>query len=213
MTATDAFWEEAEKDLAGLAGKSGLNIAHEACDHHVLRGEGSRIAIRWLGTGGEERDITYAGLSEASDRFANILRGLGIGRGGKVFTLLGRVPERHITALGTWKCGAVFCPLFSAFGPEPVKARMLIAKPAAVVTSNRHYLRKIKPILGDLPFLKHVILTDGGEEGLSLAGLMREAAAEPHTEVMTAEDLAILHFTSGQTQSTCSMIPRDSRAR
>lgn len=199
MSMADAFWQEARRDLAGFEGKTGLNIAHEACDCHVLRGEGERTAIRWLGTGGEERSISYRELRGASNRFANALRRLGVGRGDKVFTLLGRVPELHVAALGTWKCGAVFCPLFSAFGPEPAKARMQIARPSVVVTSSRHYIRKIKPIRDELPFLKHVILTDGGEGGLAFASLIGAESEEFSTEVMSAEDLAILHFTSGTT--------------
>jgi len=199
MTAPVDFWQEAASDLAGLDGRPGLNIAHEAVDCHVLRGEGGRTAIRWLGAGGEEKGISYSELARSSNRFANALRALGLGRGDKVFTLLGRVPELHVTALGTWKCGGVFCPLFSAFGPEPVKARMLIAKPSVLVTSSRHYLRKIKPIRGELPFLKHVILTDGGDDGLDFAALLAGARDDSVTEAMAPEDLAILHFTSGTT--------------
>ena len=199
MTAPGDFWETAAKDLAGLDGRPGLNIAHEAVDCHVQRGEGDRTAILWLGSGGEERRLSYRDLALSSNRFANALRALGLGRGDRVFTLLGRVPELHVAALGTWKCGGVFCPLFSAFGPEPVKARMLIAKPAVLVTSSRHYLRKIKPIRGELPFLKHVILTDGGDEGLSFSALLAGVPDDFMTEAMAPEDLAILHFTSGTT--------------
>lgn len=199
MAASDRFWQEAQADLAGLPGVAGMNIAQEACDAHVLRGEGGRAAIRWIGTGGDERTISYGELSRLSSRFANSLRSLGVGRGDRVFTLLGRVPELHVTALGTWKCGAVFCPLFSAFGPEPVKARMLIARPAVLVTSSRHYERKIKPILSELTFLRHVILTDGGGDGKSFAELIGAAPESFNTEAMSAEDLAILHFTSGTT--------------
>ncbi len=199
MTAPGDFWETAARDLAGLDGRPGLNIAHEAVDCHVQRGEGDRTAILWLGSGGEERRLSYRDLALSSNRFANALRALGLGRGDRVFTLLGRVPELLVAALGTWKCGGVFCPLFSAFGPEPVKARMLIAKPAVLVTSSRHYLRKIKPIRGELPFLKHVILTDGGDEGLSFSALLAGAPDDFLTEAMAPEDLAILHFTSGTT--------------
>lgn len=199
MTEPDDFWRHAQEDLSGFAGRAGLNIAHEAVDCHVEHGDGSRTAIRWLGMGGEERNISYRDLSLSSNRFANALRSLGLGQGDKLFTLLGRVPELHITALGTWKCGAVFCPLFSAFGPEPVKARMLIARPSVLVTSSKHYLRKIKPILNELPFLKHVILTDGGADGLEFNALIVAASEDFETEAMAPEDLAILHFTSGTT--------------
>ncbi|MCB1378213.1 MAG: acetate--CoA ligase, partial [Alphaproteobacteria bacterium] len=198
MQAAESFWSAAAHDLAGLPG-GGLNIAHEACDRHVAEGHGGRIAIRWLGSGGASRDITYASLKRDSDRFASALAALGVGRGEKVFSLLGRIPELHVTALGTWKAGAVFCPLFSAFGPEPVKARMQIASPSVVVTTARNYARKIAPIRGDLPFLKHVILTDGGDGGLDFATLLAGADDDHAIADTRPEDLAILHFTSGTT--------------
>ncbi len=199
MTGITQFWDEARRDLAGLPGGIGLNIAHEAVDRHVADGNGERIAIRWIGAGGSQRDISYRELSRDSNRFANALKALGIGAGDRVFSLLGRIPELHIAALGTWKLRAVFCPLFSAFGPEPVKARMLIAKPVALVTTSRLFTRKIQPILGDLPFLKHVIIVGGGPGGFDFEAIL-SGAAEPFEIGPTGpEDLAILHFTSGTT--------------
>jgi acetyl-CoA synthetase len=199
MSVTSEFWQQAAHDLSGLPGGRGLNIAYEACDRHVHEGKADQTAIRWIGTGGDRRDFSYGELSLASNRFANALRALGVGKGERVFSLLGRVPELHIAALGVWKLGAIFCPLFSAFGPEPVKARMLIAKPAVILTNSRHFARKIAPILADLPFLKHVILTDGGPGGLSFDVLMKNASSQFEIAATGAEDLAILHFTSGTT--------------
>jgi acetyl-CoA synthetase len=199
MSDTSKFWDDARRSLAELQGGRGLNIAHVAVDQHVLQGNGQRIAIRWIGSGGSLSDISYQDLSWSASRFANALKALGIGAGDRVFSLLGRVPELHIAALGTWKLRAVFCPLFSAFGPEPVKARMLIAKPVVVVTTSRLFARKIQPILSELPFLKHVILTDGGSGGLDFNALLAAASPSFEIEPTSPEDLAILHFTSGTT--------------
>ncbi|HTO73739.1 MAG TPA: AMP-binding protein [Gemmatimonadales bacterium] len=110
-------WRDARAELEGLPGGAGLNIAHEAVDRHAGP-MGSVVALRWLGRDGSRREFSYADLRQLSNRFANVLSGLGIARGDRVVTLLGRVPELHITALGSWKLGAVFCPLFSAFGPS-----------------------------------------------------------------------------------------------
>ena len=63
----------------------------------------------------------------------------------RVFSLLGRVPELYFAALGTLKNGSVFSPLFSAFGPEPIKARMSIGDAKALITSEAFYRRKIEP--------------------------------------------------------------------
>jgi acetyl-CoA synthetase len=199
MSVASQFWDGARRELAELPGGHGLNIAHVAVDQHVLQGNGQRIAVRWIGSGGSRSDISYQDLSWSASRFANALKALGVGAGDRVFSLLGRVPELHIAALGTWKLRAVFCPLFSAFGPEPVKARMLIAKPMVIVTTSRLFARKIQPMLADLPFLKHVILTDGGAGGLDFNALLAAASPSFEIEPTSPEELAILHFTSGTT--------------
>jgi acetyl-CoA synthetase len=113
----DFSWDSARKRLDGLPSGRGLNIAHEAVDRHANGPKGDRVAIRWLGRRGERRDLTYGDLRRETNRFANVLRGLGIGPGDCVFALAGRVPELYIAALGTLKNRSVFCPLFSSFGP------------------------------------------------------------------------------------------------
>ena len=72
---------------------------------------------------GAASQLTYAELKRATDRFANLLDALGVKRGERVFVLAGRIPELYVAALGTLKHGSVFCPLFSAFGPEPIEQR------------------------------------------------------------------------------------------
>jgi acetyl-CoA synthetase len=78
------------------------------------------------------------------------------GQGDRVLLLLGRVPELYVAALGTLKSGAVVSPLFSAFGPEPIRARMTIGEAKALVTSEVFYRRKIEPWRKELPGLQHV---------------------------------------------------------
>ena len=82
-----------------------------------------------------------------------------------MFSLLGRTPELHIAALGALKAGAVFCPLFSAFGPEPVRARMEIGD-AQVLDHDRarFYRRKLRRSARNCRGLKHVILIDGDDD-------------------------------------------------
>jgi acetyl-CoA synthetase len=77
-----------------------------------------------------------------------------------VFSLLGRVPELYLAALGTLKNGSVFSPLFSAFGPEPIKARMAIGGAKVLVTSEAFYRRKVEPWRRELASLEHVLLTE-----------------------------------------------------
>src|SRR6266511_4074671 len=102
--ASAAFtWEAARKELDGLPGGRGLNIAHEAVDRHAAGPRRNRLALRWLGKSGEVRDYSFARLRELTNRFANVLRGLGVGPGDRVYALTGRIPELYVTALGALK--------------------------------------------------------------------------------------------------------------
>lgn len=115
----DFSWDGARRLLDGLPG-GGLNIAHEAVDRHVAGGLGDKVALRWLGRGGERRELTFGELKAQSDRFAGLLAGLGMQPGEAVFLLCGRVPELYVAALGALKNRSVVSPLFAAFGPEPI---------------------------------------------------------------------------------------------
>jgi acetyl-CoA synthetase len=195
-------WEKARALLDGLPG-GGLNIAHEAVDRHVLAGRGGTLALRWIGRDERHQDFTYAALGSAVNRFANVLAERGVTKGDRVFSLLGRVPELYIAALGTLENGSVFSPLFSAFGPEPIKARMSIGAAKALVTSEAFYKRKIEPWRKELPSLEHVFLIEcSGQLPADTTDLAAAMAASSDTfeTVWTApEDMALLHFTSGTT--------------
>jgi len=136
-------WEDARRRLDGLPGGRGLHIAHEAVDRHARGARQGRVAIRWRGRHGEVRDVTYAALGAETNRFANALQGLGVARGDTVFALAGRIPELYVAALGALKSGAVFCPLFSAFGPEPIRQRMTLGGARVLVTTTALYERKV----------------------------------------------------------------------
>ena len=200
-------WEEAARALDGLPGGAGLNLAHECVDRHVAAGRGARVALRWLGKRGERRDLTFAGLAADSSRFAHLLGALGIARGERVFSLCGRIPELYIAALGAWKAGAVFCPLFSAFGPEPIRQRMAQGDGRVLVTTPSLYSRKLAALRDALPGLRHVLVTSGSnaaggtcEPGtLDLASLLADASPAFTIPATAPDDPAILHFTSGTT--------------
>ncbi len=198
-------WAAARGQLEGLPDGRGLNIAHEAVDRHAAGSRRDRVALRWLGKTGAVRDYTYGHLRELTDRFANALEGLGVRRGDRVFALAGRVPELYVAALGTLKLGTVFCPLFSAFGPEPIRSRMAIGAARVLVTTETLYHRKVAPLRHELPDLAHVILV--GEAGArtrvpethDLYALLAGAADRYVIGPTAPEDMALLHFTSGTT--------------
>ena len=89
----DFSWSQARRELDGLPDGRGLNIAHEAVDRHAAGANADRVALRWLRRDGSITEATYAQLAARTNQFANVLRALGLGKGDRVFTLLGRVPS------------------------------------------------------------------------------------------------------------------------
>jgi acetyl-CoA synthetase len=181
-----------------------MNMAYEAVTRHVAKGRGSRIALRHLGRGNSAIDITFAELDANACRFANVLESLGVGRGEVVFSLSGRVTGLYTAVLGTLMRGAVFCPMFSAFGPEPIRARMEIGHGVALVTTRALFQRKVQGLLEKLPGLRVVLLIDGKEEDQNervraLPPLLATALDRYEIAATRPEDRALMHFTSGTT--------------
>ena len=195
-------WEAIRRELSGLPGGAGLNIAHEAVDRHAAGPLRDHLAIRWIGKDDRIVDFTYGDLRDKTNRFANVLRALGVGKADAVFALAGRIPELYIAAIGTLKNRSVFCPLFSAFGPDPLRQRLGKGEAKVLVTTARLYKKNIAELRSSLPCLKHVLLVDGEDAGdsvHSLARLMAAASPEFTIQPTSPEDPALLHFTSGTT--------------
>ena len=201
----DFSWEQARAELDGLPDGQGLNIAHEAVVRHATGPLGQQTAIRWLGKSGQVEDYSYARLDDLTNRFANTLQGLGVVKGDRVFVLAGRIPELYITALGTLKHRALFCPLFSAFGPEPIRARLTIGQAKVLVTTESLYQRKVAGIRETLPHLEHVLLIGQEQRPTAIPGTQNfHQLLEQHSGIYRIgptdpEDAALLHFTSGTT--------------
>jgi acetyl-CoA synthetase len=198
-------WEAARRSLDGLAGNKGLNIAHEAIDRHAAGALRDRVAIRCLGKSGSVADFTFGKLRDQTNRFANVLRKLGVSKGDRVFLLAGRIPQLYIAALGTLKHRAVFSPLFSAFGPEPIRTRLTIGGARVLVTTTSLYRRKVAAIRSAVPTLERVILVNDDGQTTETAGtldydrLMAEVDDQYEIGPTDPEDMALLHFTSGTT--------------
>ncbi len=197
-------WELARTWLDGLPGGAGLNIAHEAVDRHAAGPLAGKVALRMLPKKGEARDVTYGELAALTNRFANVLDHLGVGRGERVFILSGRILELYVGVLGTLKHGSVAAPLFSAFGPEPIRQRLERGDGVVLVTTPSLYERKVAGLRADLPALRHVLVA--GEPGVAppdgtvdLVGFDLEASDRYTIPPTDPEDPALLHFTSGTT--------------
>jgi acetyl-CoA synthetase len=151
---------------------------------------------------GATSELTYTQLRTQTDLFAAALRELGVGVGDRICTLLGRGPELYVTALGALKNGSVYCPLFPAFGPQPVCERLLLGEIRVLVTTVDAYQRKVAAARDELPELKHVLLVgDGPLPPGTLA--FPDLRGHPHADFVIAptkpDDPALLHFTSGTT--------------
>lgn len=197
-------WESARAELAGLPG-GGLNMGYEALDRQVAAGRGACLAARFIDRDWRRSDVTYAELLECASRFGNLLESLGVAPGECVATLLGRSAELFAAVLGTVRSGRVCSALFSAFGPEPLKTRLQLGRARVLVTSEELYRRKVAPIRAALADLRQVLLVRAPGAGelpagtADLAQLMRAAGGECAAAPTRADEVALLHFTSGTT--------------
>ena len=196
-------WQQARRALAG-DGQPRLNMAHEALDRQIALGLGNQVAGRFIDRNWNRIDVTYTQLKARASRFANVLKSLGIERRAVVATLLGRAPELFSAGLGALGAGNVFCSLFSAFGPEPIKTRLQLGHVQVLVTTESLYRRKVAGIRASLPELRHVLIVRERQGDLpagtaDLAELMSRASETYDTAPTRDEDLALLHFTSGTT--------------
>ena len=198
-------WTDIEAELDWLPG-GGLNNAYEAIDRHVVHGKGDKVALIWLSKNGEEETYTFAQLKEETDKFANVVTGLGLQRGDRAFLFMDRIPELYFAFFGVLKAGGVVGPLFSAFGPDPVRDR-LENSGAIILITEPALRRKISGIIPDCPALKHVIVankngrdTEPPEEGdLSYEELMANASSDFSIANTSQNDYSIMHYTSGTT--------------
>ena len=105
--------------------------------------------------------------------------------------------------LGTLKNASVFCPLFSAFGPEPIRQRLLLGDGGCWSPPRALYQRKVAAIRDRAARLRHVLLVDDRRRARparsTCAALLAAAAPDIRDPATDPEDMALLHFTSGTT--------------
>ncbi len=192
---------------AGLVGLEAglLNIAGQALDRHIGTPVESHTAMRFLPKepNAAPISVSYRELWERANRFANVLNDLGIKKGDRIFCLSGRTPDLFMATLGTLKAGGIFSPLFSAFGPDPIRARMEIGEATAIVTTDRLYQKKLASWIGELPSLRYVLLLDETDTPtdrvINLPPRLSRSSSQFDTCPTRPGDPALLHFTSGTT--------------
>jgi acetyl-CoA synthetase len=158
--------------------------------------------MRWLSTTLERRDYTFGELESQSNRFANVLTGLGFTPGDIFFTFLPRMPEQFFAFLGALKGQIIAGTLFSNFGEDALLDRVGAARAKGIIT-KKGFLKKITAIRDRLPELKYILLVDAPEhldaDVLSYPRLMAEAADFFTVPQTSADTPSVLHYTSGST--------------
>ncbi|WP_028945280.1 AMP-binding protein [Pseudomonas vranovensis] len=170
-----------------------LNACVECCDRHV--GD-HRIALNCENREGDSAQYSFEQLQEAAARLANVLKAQGVGAGDRVAGLMPRTVELLVTVLATWRLGAVYQPLFTAFGPKAIEHRLEQSGARVVVTEplNRSKLDDVHGC--------PTIICVGAQAGASDLDFHTELnAASNHCEpvLLGCDAPFLLMFTSGTT--------------
>lgn len=174
-----------------------VNACYECCDSHA---NSDAIALFWYGKDGRKEQYSFRELKKYSSQLANFLKSQGIGKGDRVSGLLPRTLELIITILATWRIGAVYQPLFTAFGPKAIEHRIQLAQSKLVVTdlANRDKLSEIS----HCPTIVTVNVETQAEtypQDLSFWTVLNRQAEGYEIEMLNIDDPFLLMFTSGTT--------------
>jgi acetyl-CoA synthetase len=194
-----------------------LNLSHNCVDRHANGARKDKVAILWEGEPGEVRKLTYGELHVEVQKFANVLKSLGVKKGDRVAIYMGMSPELPIAMLACARIGAVHSVIFGGFAAHAIVDRVNDSECVAIVTQDVSYRRggevKLKSIVDEAidkcPSVKHVVVYQR-EQGKSSAAMkagrdvwwhdaMATASAECAAEPMDAEDLLYILYTSGTT--------------
>lgn len=198
-----------------------INVAYNCVDRHINTARRNKAAIIFEGEPGDRRTLTYWDLYIEVQKFANVLKKLGVQRGDRVGIYLPLVPEAAIAMLACARIGAIHSVVFGGFSPESLRDRMNDAQAKVVITADGGYRRgQIVPLkrntdkaMEEAPSVKHVVVvqrrTSGpiGEAYVEMQEgrdhwwhrLMQQADATCAPEHMDAEDELFILYTSGTT--------------
>ncbi len=200
------FWEKAAQDQSPypvIQDQFSWNVPEYyniGCDVSDKRAahRGQVAIIYDKGNGGHEK-WTFWDLATVSDRFANVLRGLGLQRGDRMAVFLSQCPELVVAHISGYKLGAIVVPLFVLFGPEALIYRLNDSNAKVLVTDKAH-ASVIMDNRNKLPDLEHVILVDESVPGTSLlAGLLANSSTQIQAVMTHHDDPAVIIYTSGTT--------------
>jgi acetyl-CoA synthetase len=192
-----------------------LNASYNCLDRHVEAGRGDKIAYYWEGEDGDARIITYAELLHDVAQLANALKALGVARGDRVNIYLGMVPELPMALLACARIGAAHSVVFGGFSSDSLRDRIQDAGAKVLITGDGAWRRgSVVPLketadiaVSECPTIERVlVLRRTGHDVAMTEGrdiwwhdLVPRQSAECAPEVMDAEDLLYLLYTSGTT--------------
>ncbi len=192
-----------------------LNVSVNCLDRHVSTGLGERVAYHWEGEPGDTRTITYAALLDEVQRFANVLRDLGVTKGDRVAIYLPMVPELPVAMLACTRIGAAHSVIFGGFSPDSIIDRVNDGGCKVVVTADGGYRKgtasPLKPnvdvALEQCPTVTGVVVVRRTGTDVEMVDgrdhwwhdVVPAAAARCEPVAMGSEDLLYLLYTSGTT--------------
>jgi len=182
-----------------------LNVAYNAVDKHIGTPIENKIAVHFEAADGSHQPFTYKDLSEASNKFANMLGELGVVRGDRVFLYLPRIPEVYHSFLGTLKAGCIAGTMFAAFGTDAIQDR-LGNSGARVCVTTPDLKPRLDQVRAELPEIEYVIVVDTRSEDFVPAqgevSWRQMFDKQPDTfdaEHMKPDDYSFMLYTSGTT--------------
>ena len=192
-----------------------LNVSYNCLDRHVLAGRGDKVAFYWEGEPGDSRVITYAELLEEVQKFANVLKSLGIEKGDRVNIYLPMIPEAAVAMLACARIGAAHSVVFGGFSSQSLSDRINDAEAKLLITADGGWRRgEVFPLksqadeaLKSTTTVEHVVVVKRGNNLISMTPNrdvwyheeMAKADAVCVAEPMEAEHLLFLLYTSGTT--------------
>ncbi|MFM8854209.1 MAG: acetate--CoA ligase, partial [Acidimicrobiaceae bacterium] len=192
-----------------------LNVSYNCLDRHVLAGRGDKVAFYWEGEPGDSRVITYAQLLDEVQKFANVLKNLGIKKGDRVNIYLPMIPEAAVAMLACARIGAAHSVVFGGFSSQSLSDRINDAEAKLLITADGGWRRgevfalksQADEALKSTKTIEHVVVVKRGNNEVSMTPgrdvwyheAMAKADAICAAEPMEAEHLLFLLYTSGTT--------------
>ncbi|QQS18282.1 acetate--CoA ligase [Candidatus Saccharibacteria bacterium] len=208
LARADFSWQTANSKLFGDVAdvcSSKYNITYNCVDRHAEDSRRDKTALLYAAEDGSTERFTYADLKKQTNKFANVLSGLGVNKNDRVFIFMPAIPERYIAFLGILKLGAVVGTMFAAFQEEALLDRLSDSE-ASVVVTNTELLPRIQNIQSKLPCLQKIIVVQRGSTELPVASnvvayeaAMQDASDSFQTVAVKPEDFAYMLYTSGTT--------------